>query len=289
MKEYIFNGVEKDKRYEDVYGKWMLWMQDGAENGGVIIKNPPKSWLPLLKYFDISYNSPISYFPCDEWIGDWETDYEYAENTNHLREYIESCAVNRPELVDGLWKYNMQWNPRVKREHKSKNFTITNTNSFFRPELVEYMKKINEYVSDKKKCVIVPCAADKPYPSVLHSKVKELLPDDSWHIIVGSGTPGLVPEELWSEMPYYDAGIPNEWRIENMTTNFFSRNHYDIIIVYEDFYNLPLMKALSHVQNDMFRNTKIIFVNPIGFYHDYTNLMSEKSLGRLKDAINGDY
>jgi len=286
MNTINFKGIESGIRYEDVYGEWLKIFKIGVEQKNIIIKNFPFTWLPLLKYFDIKYENPIEYFNTCKLYIDSENDYEKFKGENNLREYIELVSVSRPELSDALWKYDCEWKVKNRQKHNSKQFVITNNASFFRPELQNYFKILDKFKSNKKNCILLPCAADKPYPSLLHKKIIEMIPNKNWHIIIISGVTGVVPQELWNKMPYYDSGIPNEWRAMNIITEYFSRNKYDNIISYLDYYNLAFAKSILNIRNDMYKNTKIHFINPVGFYYNYINLLDKNLLKKVIKTIN---
>ena len=291
MKTIKFKGKESGKKYEDTYRVWLDTFKEGVEKGNLTILNPPLCWVPFLKYTNIGYKDPVEVFPEDEWLNIdlIEIGWLDALSADRTREFVQFYAVLRPELVDGLWKYDCEWKVKDKSKERNKDFIITTTSAYFRPEMKEYMNRVYKFKSTKKNCVLTPCSADKPYPAKLHKEVMNLFPNKDWHLVVVSGVVGVAPEELWKHMPHYDAGIPNEWRILNTAADYFSRNKYDNIIVYLDYYNLTIAKVLVTMCNDMFKNTRIVFINPVGFEYNYTDLLSKSKLKRLKDAINGDY
>ena len=240
------------------------------------------------------------------------------------RTFVEAQCALRPELADALWKLDMQWKywpedepyladdaPKV--SHGKGSIFVTNHNSMYRREIVDYLTVLSTHEpAKKKKVVLVPCAADKPYPTDLHCKVKALLPSDDWYMATVTGALGLVPEKLWPIMPNYDAGVPNHWRTFQVVKDYFSRNRHEVIVVYSEFCSLPVWYALHHVAGgnvrgvhrggdahwrdpkepdppvkSMLMGTDMLahFLFPIQPYTDYLPLHQERYIKRLEDVL----
>lgn len=310
---------DSGRRYEDVYGGYLGAFKKLALDlspSNTVIYDCPLSWLPLVWYMGYKVMSTVTVWDTCNMIQDSSTEnrdpsdahftyktpaFLYQVHPSKIRNIIEVLCSLRPETVDALWKYDVQWGVVSPHHVPSRDFFVTCNGSFSRPEVLEYMKALWAFVPTKNKCVIVPCAADKPYPSPLHKMVLDILPDD-YHVMNATGVLGIVPQELWEVMPYYDSGIPNEWRLKDIASRYFSMNSYEHIIVLADYYSLALLDAFySWVQNsgkgsyqlmevspskgsrasyiikDLtgVGNTKcrIDFINPIVFYPDYIDLM----------------
>jgi hypothetical protein len=102
---------------------------------------------------------------------------------------------------------------------------------------------------------------------------------------VASGVVGIAPQELWGDLPNYDSGLPNEWRLLHEARDYFGRVRYDRVVVYADYYNRTIVEAL--MATSVLTGPEITVVNPISFYADYLNLLDPVRLARLAEAIKG--
>jgi len=273
--------------YEDRYGQYLKVFESVyMSEKPVVIKNPPGCWIPLLWWLGAEVEGGQCYFEHDD-IVICLVDEKKLTKGKILRDrtLLETLTGFRPELVDALWKSDMEWPLRkspqmwvVERRVAKKDFVITNNGSFHRKEVLDYLSVLREFVPSKKCCVLVPCAADKPYPSKLHKAILEMLPPE-YHIIVATGVLGLVPMELWSIMPWYDSGLPNEWRLMKIVSWYFSQYTYEKIVVYCDYYNEAIEKGLIN------SSAEKIFVNPIKFYFNYVDLLDQQRIGALRRAL----
>ena len=254
------------RRLEDSYGEWLAIFQEVAEapNDTVSIRGAPPEWEELLWYLGAGKG-----FPSYGWK---RSDVEHA------------CAVE-PVLVDALWRADMVWkgggpHSDLRRHIWETEFPIATYSGFWRPEVMQYITcTLPVWKPTKKKCVLVPCAADKGYPSPLHKAVREVVGGD-YHIIVATGVLGLVPDDLWDKMPYYDAGLPFEARLMEIAEEFFLRHTaWQEIVVYSDFNARALYKALG--QAGQFAR----YVLGSGRRLEYENLLDPKWLARLKEHV----
>jgi hypothetical protein len=206
------------------------------------------------------------------------------------RTQVETLCGLRPETVDALWKGDAQWCTPVTTINEGKrDFIITTNGSFWRHEVQHYIKsELANYQPSKEVMVMVPCAADKPYPAKMHEDVKRVLPACAY-LANATGVLGIVPEDLWGVMPYYDSGVPNEWRLQCAVNDYFQTRAPRTLIVYCDFYSLAIRNGLllsGYIQRPDIRlpngHTVAVFldaigrvayfVNPIKFYADYVPL-----------------
>lgn len=269
--------MPKGKTYENTYGKYMDILRDAALGKIKIIKNPPYSWTPLLNYMGCDVVGGQQYFKYDFLFIGW-TDID--------REMVEISSVSRPELVDALWKYDMEWHTKNQTEEEEEHL-ITNNGSFHRKPIADFMKSVEGYKSKVKNAVVVPCAADKPYPSPMHQAVidtckKAGLKD--FELIVASGVVGLAPQPLWDNLPIYDSGLPNRWRLMESTMGF-DWSMYDNVFIYCDFYNQAILDGMRLHNAVESTTTEIYFVNPITFYYNYLPLGEEHYLSKLRKMI----
>lgn len=283
------------KRYEDTYGEYMKLFELVAQcpkNVQITIRRAPWSWVPLLLYMDCRVEDAVQFFDnCPAAKGALVSRYP-----DHLfsRTFLEVVCGFRPETVDALWKLDMQWPTERRPNENLKQFIVTNNGSFHRPEVLEFRQKLQDYRPDKRDVVLVPCAADKPYPSPMHEAVLKRLPS-SFYLCNATGVLGLVPQDLWSEMPYYDSGIPNEWRLMETVMDYFTRNTHRNIVVYCDFYSKAIQRGLALALIELGIKTnndkaelftgQVIFINECRFYFDYIDLLHPDRLKKLEDAL----
>lgn len=261
-------------RYEDRYQQYMDIFKQIAHTPAeeeVTVFGAPYCWGPLLYHLN-----------CDALelrvVFDHCLIVKNAARNRLDRTAVEVLCGFRPECTDALWKCDMQWTippGRVKTYPDQKEFIVTTNGAFHRPEVLKYLGKLSLYRPTKENVLIVPCAADKPYPSLLHKKCMELMPDD-FYIMNATGVLGLVPQDLWGVMPWYDSGMPNEWRLYKTVEWYFSRNLHKKIVVYCDFYSIAIQHALQ-------RSAR--FVLPVRQYDDYVDLMRPDLLVKLESAL----
>lgn len=280
--------LKQGDRYEDRYGGWLqfFWQvgervsQHGAH---VTVIGPPWSWVPLLKYIGAHVLNPIFWFDEDDYVH--AIVHKQVYSVPQLpRSLIEVLCAFRPETVDALWKVDRQWGYQPKGElAPRKEFVVTCNGSFDCQEIKQYEKVLASYAPSKKNVVLVPCAADKPYPARIHKAVLALMPE-GFYLANITGVLGIVPMDLWSVMPHYDSGIPNEWRCMTIVRDYFRRFEHNKVVVYCDFYNLALDAAFKLAG---YYHGEVDFVNEVRFYADYLDLLEPVHLARLKDAFKG--
>jgi Domain of unknown function (DUF5591) len=233
-------GIETTE-YSTLYDFYMKFFHRIARTRGeVYVKSPPVSWIPLLEYLRVNVASPECYFPVDltcAKLGFGSPNLWLHAN----RTVYEALCSFRPECIDALYKLDSgiwsRYRVRTLKEHKDfrADFTVTTNAGFHRPEVLAYLELLHKYKPTKNKVILLPCSADKPYPSLLHKKVIEILPND-YYIMNVTGTLGLVPQHLWPKMPLYDAGLPNHWRVFEETKFYFDSFAHKDVLIYVDFY-----------------------------------------------------
>lgn len=279
-KKYDLSVLPQGERYEDRYGAYLTLFKDIAQTGSSIpikVKNAPPVWVPLLAYLDCNVQVCLN----DRFEHDALVRPMLKSGPKLDRTALEVLCSFRPETADALWKVDMQWHPaRVKFMKPQTEFIVTTNGSFHRQEIITFIARLYHYKPQKEKVVLVPCAADKPYPSVMHKAVLDMLPDD-YYMANATGVLGIVPQDLWPIMPYYDSGIPNEWRLLTIAKKYFARNVHTRIVVYCDFYNIALREAFGSLGI----LDRVTFINPIEFYPDYIDLLQPDRLHSLKRAL----
>lgn len=273
-------------RYEDRYGEYLdIFHQIGMFNGSVAVVNPPASWVPLLLYLNVDVYGYQCYFEHDHVVAralSLEAETHIPRSTLTDRSLLEALVCFRPETLDALWKFDMQDSWRSARLHcfaQRQEFIVTTNGGFYRPEVLEYLNSVSTYKAPSDKVVLMPCAADKPYPAPMHSAVIAVAGPE-YYVANVTGVLGIVPRDLWPVMPHYDLGLPNEWRVMNMLRDYFLRNKHSSVVVYLDYYNITVNEALAG------RQEGLTFVNPIQVYCDYLNLLDPIALSKLYVATH---
>jgi len=260
--KYDLTKMPFGKNYNDTYSQYLEFFKNLKPEDEVV--NPPLCWLPMIDYCKAKSIDYQLFFQQDHWLVDMKLQSLIfnTKSNGGYRHFVEFVSTLRPELVDALWKVDNQWGNDTQTiiEHE---FYMTNYNSYFRKEIIDFEKKILEYRSNNAECVITNCFADKPYPSPIHCKIKELYPDRE--LLIATGVFGIVPEALWGDMPHYDCGIPNFWKQKEMATKFFRNNYYSKIHVFTEFYQ----KSLNEVLFFMFKDSEITLEVPYKPYQDY--------------------
>jgi hypothetical protein len=273
--------------YEQTYGRYMEIFHEIAvtpSDTQVTVQNPPISWIPLLYHLDCRLQGYQYYFKHDRLLPNFYRDL-YNTGSNIDRTTLEVLCGFRPELVDALYKIDVEWDcQREKTMVLEEDFIVTTNGAFFRREVQEYLAKLALYKPTQRKVVLLPCSADKPYPSKLHRRVMEILPGDDWYIANITGTLGVVPHALWNEMPHYDAGIPNHWRVYTRVQQYFARCFHSRVVSYVDFY----ADVLDHALRSIGQGYKLSMI--IGAHEankqDYLPLHDDRYIRRLKEALH---
>lgn len=266
--------------YENTYGGYIdLFKMLATSDVAFECENVPLCWGPLITYLGHVVMSTKFYADIDPVKVDWVEQMVRAEDPRHV---VEIAAACRPELVHALYLIDTEWHCKHKLAGLRDEFIVTTNASFFRPEVVRYFELLRSFQPAAENCVIVPCAADKPYPSPLHKAVKARIPEgESWELIVVTGVLGLVPEALWPNAPAYDAGIPNFQRVEETVAWYFTRHHYERVLVYSDFCAHAINRGLTG--NSVVEELEFFF----GHYprDSYENLMLPMHLDRLENSL----
>jgi len=268
--------------YEDRYGGYIAFFKRIAETPRwqrIVVNNAPWSWVPLLRWLRCDIETPRAVFEhCDYVKGAMS---EASANHAADRTLIEVLCGFRPETTDALWKADMEWQTdRADVDLPRKEFIVTTNGAYHRPEVKNFMRRLEMYTPTKRNALLVPCAADKPYPAPLHKACLELMPAD-FYMMNATGVVGLVPQDLWPVMPWYDSGMPNEWRLYQTAKDYFSAHQHDRVVVYCDYYSEPLQDAFDALR----MLDRVSFVLPVIHYNNYQDLLSEKHLKALAGKL----
>lgn len=281
--EINLRDMPQGKTYEDQYRGFLDVFERIAKtpkHERVHVICPPWSWVPLLRHLDCDIDTPQMFFPHDPAVCGALLNHDESGRRMD-RTLVEVLCAFRPETTDALWKCDVQWvTHRAARYEPVNEFIITTNGSYHRSEVLHYMKTLQRYTPTKKKVLLVPCAADKPYPAPLHKMCLDMLPDD-FYLMNATGVVGLVPQDLWDVMPHYDSGMPNEWRLYQAVARYFASHEHTRIVVYCDYYSEAIQKALASIgQYDTAE-----FVLPVKFYYDYEDLLSEEHVTALRRVL----
>jgi len=276
--------------YEDRYRGYIQIFDEIAHlpaSERVTVRNAPWSWVPLLMHLNCDISSARNHFEhCPIVAGALQP----IMNAHALldRTMVDCLVSFRPETADCLWKVDMQWKNeidpgRVRVYPAVKGDIIITTNgAYHRHEIIGYMDKLAEYKPTKKKCILVPCAADKPYPSPMHEAVLNMMPSD-YYLMNATGVVGLVPQDLWPIMPKYDSGIPNQWRLYETIGWYFNEHKHDRVVVYCDFYSPTIVHAFIALEQEHI----VEYAIEPKEYDDYLDLLDSRYLNQLRACLPG--
>jgi predicted RNA-binding protein len=251
--------------YEDTYSLYLkVFRRVAVAHRPERVANCPVVWVPMIQYLGGIVESTKNVFPCDMLFEFSELLQRHRDATmlGLEREFVESMSTWRPELVDALWQSDVVWQTRRRPQPSDEMIVVTNNGSFHRQEIQRFQERLvaetlvttaererRVAANGIKGLILVPCAADKPYPAPLHRAVRDVCGPE-YDLAVVTGVFGIVPEDLWPEMPLYDSGIPNRWRVIKYLSKFFEKNeYYRRIICYSDFYSEAIAHAHKVAKN----------------------------------------
>jgi len=278
MRIRIPEGVSYEQQYTyymNVFKECYSLVKEGRTP---IVSNVPWCWVPLFWYIGAEVNEEVLYFEHDAL-------FKLLINCNGInkvvvrndRTLIEFLCTIRPELSHTLRLLSSDWGVDREAHVFRDEFIMTTNASYYRLEVLDYMNVLHSFIPKKRKCVLITCTADKPYPAPVHQAVLKFLPED-YHLIVVTGALGLVPQELWSVSPKYDTTVPNKWNVMAEVKLYFEKFDYDKIVSYLDVYTDAVEHGLIH--NDA---PSIVHVNPVS--KDYLNLVVPEKLNKLKEVL----
>jgi predicted RNA-binding protein len=182
-------------------------------------------------------------------------------------------------LVDALWRADMKWTGERRHQPDAGPFPIATYSGFWRPEIMSYIERVREaFVPTKDRCIVLPCAADKPYPAPIHRIVKDIA-GSRYEIIAASTAIGYAPESMWPGMPLYDAGLPFFERFKELSKEFWKKHakHYKKVIIYTDMLQSDIA---AHVPRSI-RSIPVKFPRRC----DYKPLLWDRYLNKLRTAV----
>lgn len=259
--------MDKGSSYENTYGKWMSQFEEMATSDeDFVAEGCPKEWLPLVWYF-----------------GGSETGI-----TSLTRNAMEQACCAHPVLVDSFWRAHFVWSSKPFRQlEEREDLLITNHLSFYSPPLMEYRKRLQEWMSAhhgerrNKVLVVTNCSADKPYPAELHRAIlktaKEVGADVE--LLITTGACGAIPQELFGIAPLYDSGVPNKWNCQQTLEEVASAVWWESVVVFTEFLSESAVRAFTG-------KCGMLYV-PLGSgkYHSYLPLAESELQGVLKNTL----
>ena len=249
----------------------------------VVCDNVPMQWAPLILWLGHKVDTTLSN-RFEQWSGTMAWDQAYAL-AGDKRRVVEVSSTLRPELVHALYCADTEWPCPLHKREVRVDFPVTCNGSFFRAEVQEFRALLRSYKPERRKAILVPCAADKPYPAAMHKAVaarRDSMPDaKDWEIIIATGVLGLIPETLWGQAPLYDSGLPNVDRVMQTVSWYFTRHKYERIVVYSDFYAYAIRLGLLCVA----RRPRAEFLFGYEYRDTYENTNLLEHLDRLEIAL----
>jgi hypothetical protein len=200
-----------------------------------LIKNAPLSQVPFLIYFghevekesvhkDINYGL-WSIYSIEE-ILDW---IERAQEKSCLRDLIEMFASFTPICSDILMQVDLKG---ITKDilPEDKKIMVSSFHSYNRSYVRELLDQMSSFKTDKKKCLLLSCSAERPYNTSkthkeIYAKIENL--DEYYKVVIT--TIGVVPEEFW-EHPFvlkYNNSYPDLWQVYLRCKKYFSINKFD--------------------------------------------------------------
>lgn len=285
--------------YSHTYDGYMAFFRMlGHSSARYTCFNVPPEWCPFVMYLghDVASISPRGdTIPGLDWFG----AYKSAQDTRLL---VEVASTTRPELVHALYLADNEWPVPLRANVPFlQSFPVTNNASFFRAEIDAFRSRLRNWTKPPQvvRAVVVPCAAEKPYPAALHravlERVRRLDNKDQWHLIIATGVLGLAPQELWDAAPQYDSGLPNLDRVTQTTAWYFTRYRYERVVVFSDFYAyafrhgmlraFPEGGTVTSLAQQAHRRPKVEYLFGHNYRDTYENVQLMEHLDRLEVAL----
>lgn len=176
---------------------------------------------------------------------------DYSSNrliNNNIRSTVEKLISSHPALVNTLWMFDHKG---LSPKEESTSIPLTTINSYSRPEVLEFDKKVyDNFKPQNKQVAIIPCTQGKPYhkrrykAETTFTKISgngkgllhQFINDESYDKIVLTSL-GLIPKEYWLDevVMNYDTGTRDLWKLLCLTKQFFLKNQYEKYVVFVKF------------------------------------------------------
>ncbi|MDI6856178.1 MAG: archaeosine synthase subunit alpha [Candidatus Thermoplasmatota archaeon] len=174
-----------------------------------------------------------------------------------LRELVELRIRSDPALVAILreldYRYYDFQEPYFPITKKS--LTVTSRESFFRPDILRWYKRLKERYKkpeSSKILLLLPCSAKKPYSqSKSHKIFKSAIRVKNYavvHEVIVTSPLGIVPRELELFYPaqHYDIPVSGDWEeyeikiVNELLQWLVKNNHYDVIVDHTGYHFIDL-------------------------------------------------
>lgn len=212
---------------------------------------------------------------------------ELSLKNDRFRELVESHSFSNFSK-EALRIVDMEYGAFTEHfmDIRPKKIIASNVEGLYRPEIVDFRRRISQLIQTADNLLLIPCSATKPYSfskthRILHSLIARHM-SGIQEVIVTSPL-GLVPRELEAFFPsmYYDIPVTGHWfdeekRILDQTaSSFFEGKKYENV-----FYVLPKQE----------RGILRLFNDPHGVDGNLNYFNSEKLAGILEESgLKGDW
>jgi len=246
-------------RFNSIRGDWYsnnsvlpsLFRKVIEQKESIVFVGFPRQWLPFFEYFGIEWSKtvkPFEYIPLFSDLTESQVlkIIKTARKNSSLRILVECTSILDSILSDFLYIIDNTLkveNPIEKNELDNSEIgpkrplKLNGWQSYGRNSILKLEKAVNMVEPSSTKAVVLPCALKRPYyKSKTHKRIYSILEEQGYnlrslHKIVITSI-GILPEEVW-EMPqvlYYDAGVPDVYRILRLARSFFKRCKFTTII-----------------------------------------------------------
>jgi len=251
--------VSKTIRFDAIRSDWYsnnsvlppLFRKAIKSSNDFIFEGFPRQWIPIFEYFGIPWKSslpPKEYIPFFSELSEKQllSIIENARKNCTLRNLVESTSMLDPVLSDFLYIIDNTLDVEIPGEKNELNppqegikrpIKLNGWQSYGRKSIKDLETEIKKITPRSNIAVALPCALRRPYNlSKTHRRIYKKLEDIGYNIkilhkIVVTAL-GIIPEELWSlpQVLYYDAGVPDIYRILRLARDFFKRCQYSLVI-----------------------------------------------------------
>lgn len=271
-KEEKFNGlVSKYASIQKNLGTYELFIFNKIkENPNHIIKNASINRIPLYVYLGWNVDletvqisdKNILNFLTPKQLYDWSI---YCKEQGTLRDLVEMLSCSEQQFADLL--YQLDFTNKTQDEiPKDLKIYQNSWQSYGRKYIQDLNKEIQKKEDYKENLLLLPCSKRRPYYKnglksafKKHEKLTDFFNDSTYHKVVMTNI-GLLPEEYWEHdvVLNYTAGVPDIWRIQKLSENFFNKHKFKKIACFVEY--SPYLEILE-IQKSRF-NLDIDFYIP---------------------------
>lgn len=217
------------------------------ENPNHIIINAPFNRVPLYVYLgwniDLetvqNLDKNVLNFITPKQLYDWSI---YCKEQGTLRDLVEMLSCSEQQFADLL--YQLDFTNKTQDEiPKDLKIYQNSWQSYGRKYIQDLNKEIQKKEDYKENLLLLPCSKRRPYYKnglksafKKHEKLADFFSDNTYHKVVMTNI-GLLPEEFWTRdlVMNYTAGVPDIWRIQKISENFFKNKKFNHIACFVEF------------------------------------------------------